>query len=83
MVTYGEEQVKKAVLYGAVKKLLIASKKIREATLEERREIEKMIKTAEEMRAEILIVDEEHMSGQQLFSLGGVAALLRYPFDDS
>jgi len=77
--TYGLSDVEKAANYGAVEKLLIADSTIRETTDEKRIALEKIMKTVEETRGEIMVLSTEHEAGIKLLSLGGVAALLRFP----
>ncbi|MBS7246812.1 MAG: mRNA surveillance protein pelota [Candidatus Jordarchaeales archaeon] len=82
-VAYGGEQVEKAALYGAIHKLLITTKMIRDATPDERRKIEELIKSVERTRGEVILIDEAHAAGQQLSSLGGIAAVLRYSVNEA
>ena len=70
LVTYGEKEVESAVEMGAVKKLLVSEKKIRE--------FEKIMEKAEQSGAEVFIISEKHESGQKLYNLGGIAAFLRF-----
>ena len=78
-VTYGFGDVEKAANYGAVEKLLVADSTLRENTDEKRIALEKLIKIVEEARGEIMVLSTEHEAGTKLLSLGGVAALLRFP----
>jgi protein pelota len=77
-VSYGLEDVTKAVTYGSVELLLIADALLREANDEERRELEECMKDVEKMRGRVMTVSSEHEAGRQLLNLGGVAALLRF-----
>lgn len=81
-VAYGGEQVEKAALHGAIYKILITTNKIRNAEPDERKKLEELIKMVEKMRGEVILINEEHAAGQQLSSLGGIAAVLRYPIND-
>jgi protein pelota len=78
-VTYGFGDVEKAANYGAVEKLLVADSTLRETTDEKRIALEKLMKTVEETRGDIMVISTEHEAGTNLLSLGGVAALLRFP----
>jgi protein pelota len=78
-ITYGFTDVEKAINYGAVDKLLVADSKLRETTDEERRALEKLMKRVEEASGEVMVLSTEHEAGTKLLSLGGVAALLRFP----
>jgi protein pelota len=77
--TYGFTEVEKAVNYGAVEKLLVADSSLRETTDENRRIIEKIMKNVEDARGTVMVISTEHEAGTKLLSLGGVAALLRFP----
>jgi len=78
-VTYGFSEVEKAANYGAVEKLLVADLTLRETTDEKRIALEKLMKTVEETRGDIMVLSTEHEAGTKLLSFGGVAALLRFP----
>jgi len=78
-VTYGLAEVEKAIGLGAVEKLLLTDTRLREASDEERQILEKLMKEAEEKRGGITIISTEHEAGVKLSSLGGIAALLRFP----
>jgi protein pelota len=78
-VTYGLEQVQKANGFGAVETLLVADFTIRDASNEKRLTLEGLMMGVEEKGGKVVVVSVEHEAGQKLLSLGGVAALLRYP----
>jgi len=77
--TYGFEEVEKASAYGAVDKLLVADTTLRESPDEKRKGLERIMKEVEEKGGKIMIISTEHEAGTELVSLGGVAALLRFP----
>ncbi|MDH5419048.1 MAG: mRNA surveillance protein pelota [Candidatus Bathyarchaeota archaeon] len=78
-ITYGFVEVEKASAYGAVEKLLVADTTLRETPDEKRKALEKIMKEVEEKGGQIMVISTEHEAGTQLLSLGGVAALLRFP----
>ena len=78
-VTYGLGEVERAATYGAVEKLLVADSTLRETTDEKRRALEKIMKNVEDARGGIMVISTEHEAGTKLLSLGGIAALLRFP----
>jgi len=78
-VTYGFAEVEKASTYGAIERLLVADATLRESPEEKRRALEELMKEVEEKGGQITIVSTEHEAGTKLLSLGGVAALLRFP----
>jgi protein pelota len=78
-VTYGLADVEKAANYGAVEKLLVADSTLRENSDENRVALENIMKTVEEARGNIMVLSTEHEAGTKLLSLGGIAALLRFP----
>jgi protein pelota len=78
-VTYGLAEVEKAVAFGAVEKLFLTDVTLREASDEKRLVIEGLMRQVEEKGGEIMVVSTEHEAGAKLISLGGIAALLRFP----
>lgn len=78
-VTYGPDAVNKAVLYGAVDKLLITDEKLKNVDIEQREKIDELLRQVEEMRGKIHIISTLHRAGERLQALGGIAAILRYP----
>jgi protein pelota len=78
-VTYGFNDVEKATTYGAVEKLLIADSTLRETTEEKRLALEKLMKEVESARGEIMVISTENEAGTNLLSIGGLAAILRFP----
>ncbi|RLI40698.1 mRNA surveillance protein Pelota, partial [Candidatus Bathyarchaeota archaeon] len=80
-VTYGITEVQRASSFGAIDKLLLTDSYLREASDDERRMLEDLMREVEEKRGEVIIVSTEHEAGAKLRSLGGVAALLRFPIE--
>ena len=78
-VTYGLEEVERAVQLGAVEKLVLADTALRETSDEKRRFLEKLMRNVEEKGGEITVISTEHEAGAKLTALGGIAALLRFP----
>jgi len=78
-VTYGFTEVERASTYGAVERLLVADTILRESPDEKRKALEKIMREVEEKGGQITVISTEHEAGAQLLSLGGVAALLRFP----
>jgi len=78
-VTYGFDVVKNASTMGAVDKLLVADVTLREASDDKRILLESLMRNVEEKRGEIIVLSVEHEAGEKLLSLGGIAALLRFP----
>ncbi|RJS85593.1 mRNA surveillance protein pelota [Candidatus Bathyarchaeota archaeon] len=78
-VAYGVENVQRACVFGAVEKLLLTDSCLREAPDEKRRALEDLMRKVEEKGGEVIMVSTEHEAGDKLSSLGGVAALLRFP----
>ena len=77
-VSYGLEDVVKAAEYGAVDVVLVSDSTLGAASDEERRRIENLMKEIERKKGRIMIISTSHEAGEKLFSLGGVAALLRF-----
>ncbi len=74
LASYGVEEVENAVNAGAVDVLIIGEN----ALLEKREELEKLMETAESLKAKVHIISSSHDAGKQLEGMGGVAAILRY-----
>lgn len=70
---YGIDEVKKAIEFGAVQKLIVADSKIRDENVIE------LMKMAEDQNAEIHIISTKHEYGRILEHLGGLGAILRFP----
>jgi len=80
-VVYGMKDVQKANSFGAIEKLLLTDSNLREASDEKRKDLEKLMQEVENKNGEIIIVSTEHEAGAKLSSLGGIAALLRFPIE--
>ena len=79
-VAYGLDEVEAAAKLGAVQTLMVADVLLRNSDDEKRLRIEDVMNTVEQKgRGTTLIVSTEHEAGSKLFSLGGIAALLRFP----
>ncbi len=69
-VTYGEDEVARAIELGAAERVLVVSNILHEK--------ETLLEKAEKMGAEVHAVSDIHESGEKLAALGGIAAFLRY-----
>jgi protein pelota len=78
-ITYGLDAVENAVMIGAVEKLVVADTMLREADEAQRLKLEDLMHQVERHNAAITVVSTEHEAGAKLLSLGGIAALLRFP----
>ena len=78
-VAYGFEEAKRAADLGAVEKLLLTDKLLRDSDDENRLLLEKVMETVEQKGGSVIVVSTEHEAGTQLAGLGSVAALLRFP----
>ena len=80
-VVYGPEAVKRAAEYGAVETLLILDERLREERAgrgEWSIDADEIIQSVEQQGGEVTVFSGEFEPGQQLDSLSGIAALLRY-----
>ena len=75
---YGIEEVRRAAECGAVDKLLVLDELVRSPDLELRSKVEEIIEMAEKRGAKVKIFSSLEEPGQQLKSMGGLAAILRY-----
>ncbi len=71
-VTFGPAQIEAAVDAGAVSRLVVTDRLMREHA------IEKLLRKAEEKAADVLVVTSRWEPGKQIDALGGAAAILRY-----
>jgi len=74
LAVYGTEHVKQAANLGAIEVLLICDNLF----LENRGQIENLIKTVNSTNGEFHLLNHEEEAGKQLTSLGGIAAILRF-----
>jgi len=81
-VTYGLENVKRALSIGAIETLLISDDQLRIDDLTKRVAIDELVEKNSEMRGQTVLMSIQHESGEQLAKLGGIAALLRFPLPD-
>jgi protein pelota len=78
-VAYGGKEVGDAVNAGAVSKLFVTTGLIANSRQENYfRKVESMMKDADSMKGEIIIINSENDAGKKLDGIGGIAALLRY-----
>jgi protein pelota len=78
-VTYGFDAVENAVKMGAIERLVLADTTLRDADEQQRLKMEELMREVERRRANVTVISTEHEAGAKLLSLGGVAALLRFP----
>jgi protein pelota len=77
-VSYGISEVENDAASGAVEALLVSHSRLRDATEEERKKLEGIMRTVESRNGRVNLISSEHEAGKKLISIGGVAALLRY-----
>jgi protein pelota len=78
-VTYGLTAVENAANMGAIETLIVADTTIRDAEEEQRLKLEQLMRDVEKRQAKVTVISTEHEAGFKLISLGGIAALLRFP----
>ena len=72
-VTYGKEEVSKAVKMGAAERVIVLTKMVRDN--------EALLEMAEKMGAKVYTISDIHEGGEKLSALGGIAAFLRYKIE--
>ncbi len=80
-VAYGVDEVAKAAEFGAVETLLILDERLRAERADEGDwdvDVDDLVENVEQQGGDVTVFSHEFDPGQQLDSLGGVAALLRY-----
>lgn len=78
-VTYGLDAVERASSFGAVEMILLADTTLREAPDDKRLALEELMREVEKRGGKVMVISAEHEAGTNLLSLGGIAALLRFP----
>ena len=71
-IAYGVRQTTDAINLGAVSRLLIIDTKVASENMGDAMDM------VENMKGEVMVISSEHEGGNQLESLGGIAAILRY-----
>ncbi len=79
-VAYGTKEVKRAVDSGAVNIMLVTTELLlKRHQAQTHKPLESLMRLAEKMKGEVHLIDSEHDAGKRLDSIGGIAALLRFP----
>eukprot|EP00420_Gonyaulax_spinifera_P017402 CAMPEP_0197897728 /NCGR_PEP_ID=MMETSP1439-20131203/42338_1 /TAXON_ID=66791 /ORGANISM="Gonyaulax spinifera, Strain CCMP409" /LENGTH=406 /DNA_ID=CAMNT_0043518377 /DNA_START=96 /DNA_END=1316 /DNA_ORIENTATION=- len=78
-VCYGPKQVKEAIERGAVQILMVVDSLFRNANVSTRRQYVDMTETVREIGATVHVFSSQHVSGEQLRQLSGIAGVLRFP----
>lgn len=76
---YGPNSVITAAQMGAIAELMITDKLIRTSTVPERRKFVAAMDSVKNTGGIVHVVSEQHVTGEQLTQLSGIAAILRYP----
>jgi len=79
LAVYGLNEVEEVVNYGLARTLLVSMRLINTVDKELRDRILNIIKKAKTTRCEVILISTMHPSGKQFASLGGIAAILKYP----
>lgn len=76
---YGASFVKHACDMAAIEKLLITDSLFRSSDVEQRKKYVSLTEQAKSMGATVVTFSTQHVSGEQLDLMGGIAAILRFP----
>jgi len=77
-VSYGIDEVSSDASSGSVETVLVCDEILRGAENQERLSLEKTLRIVEDNHGKVVIISMGHEGGRKLYSLGGIAALLRY-----
>jgi len=77
-IAYGRDTIERAADYGAVERLLISDRLLRNAGEEEWLSIRRLIETVERKKGKTTIITSETEAGDKLHSIGGLVAVLRW-----
>merc|ERR1712008_5226 len=78
-ISYGPKQVKESIDLGAVSVLMVVDSLFRNANVSTRRHYVDMTESVREQGCTVHIFSQQHISGEQLNQLGGIASILRFP----
>lgn len=81
-VCYGPKQVQTAVENQAVGTLMVVDSLFRNANLQVRRQYVDMVEKVKEQGYTVHVFSSQHVSGEQLHQLSGIAGVLRYPMPE-
>ena len=76
---YGPSAVCTAAQMGAISEMMITDKLVRNATVQDRRRFVAAMDLVKGTGGIVHVVSEQHVTGEQLTQLSGIAAILRYP----
>ena len=76
---YGPQEVTAAVEMGAIGTLLVTDALFRAADLATRRKYVELVESVRGQGCKVLVFSSQHVSGEQLAQLSGIAATLRWP----
>uniref|UniRef100_A0AC35UC19 ERF1_1 domain-containing protein n=1 Tax=Rhabditophanes sp. KR3021 TaxID=114890 RepID=A0AC35UC19_9BILA len=80
---YGPDDVFKIHQQGCIDKLLISDTWFRSFNLDVRKKYVNLVRDLEKNGKKVFIYSSQHVSGQQLDSYTGIAAILKYPFSNA
>ncbi|KMV66500.1 PelA-like RNA-binding protein [Encephalitozoon cuniculi EcunIII-L] len=80
LVCIGMEDIREAMNYGALKRLMVTDEKMKPADVEERRKMEMFCKEVQAMNCKISVIPIAHFSGERLKDMGGVCAVLKFNY---
>jgi len=78
-VCYGPKQVKEAIDKCAVQILMVVDSLFRNANVSLRKQYVEMVESAQDQGATVHVFSSQHVSGNQLQQLAGIAGVLRFP----
>lgn len=81
-VCYGPKQTRDAIDKGAVKVLMVTDSLFRNCNLATRRQYVNMTETVRTSGSTVHILSSQHVTGQQLSQLSGIAGVLRFPLPE-
>ena len=78
LVAYGVEDLEKAARLGAVERLMVVDKVLRESSPEDRLRVEELIRMVESRGGKVTVLSGEHEGGEKIMAFGGLAGFLRF-----
>lgn len=79
---YGPAHVHYAMEMGAVGTLLVSDSLFRSVDIPTRKKYVELVETVKASGADVVVFSAQHVTGQRLAQMSGIAAILRYPLPD-
>lgn len=80
LVCVGMKDIREAMEYGALERVMVTDERIKPNEVTQRREMEAFCKEAQAMNCKISVIPVAHFSGEKLREMGGICAMLKFNY---